>query len=234
MINSVRNTVLSVLNKNNYGYLSPSDFNLFAKQAQLDLFEDVFYEYNYQINKENARQSGTGYANISKSLAEVIESFNTSNTPQNVANNNYVLPDDWYFINDVYYGNKTVEKISANKIKRLLSSNLTAPTVQFPAYILKEDILQAYPLSAFTGLGDVIELNYIRYPKVPNWTYSGLINGAPLFNPSLSTYQDFELPADYEPDLVNKILQYAGVSIRENTVTNFGIAQEQQENNDER
>ena len=65
MINSVRNTVLSVLNKNNYGYLSPSDFNLFAKQAQLDLFEDVFYEYNYQINKENARQSGTGYANIS-------------------------------------------------------------------------------------------------------------------------------------------------------------------------
>ena len=128
MINSVRNTVLSVLNKNNYGYLSPSDFNLFAKQAQLDLFEDVFYEYNYQINKENARQSGTGYANISKSLAEVIEGFNDSSPLQNVSLNTYSLPDDWYFINDVYYNNKTVEKISASKIKRLLNSNLTAPT----------------------------------------------------------------------------------------------------------
>ena len=60
MINSVRNTVLAILNKNNYGYIAPNDFNLYAKQAQLDLFEDLFYEYNYQIIKENARQSGTG------------------------------------------------------------------------------------------------------------------------------------------------------------------------------
>eukprot|EP01043_Picozoa_sp_COSAG02_P095176 COSAG02_NODE_31556_length_531_cov_1.219907_2_plen_69_part_01 len=63
MINSVRNTVLAILNKNNYGYISPQDFNLFAKQAQLDIFEDYFYQYNYQLNKENKRMSGTGYAN---------------------------------------------------------------------------------------------------------------------------------------------------------------------------
>ena len=37
MINEVYSTVLSVLNKNNYGYLSPADFNLFAEQAQLDV-----------------------------------------------------------------------------------------------------------------------------------------------------------------------------------------------------
>ena len=232
MINSVRNTVLAVLNKNNYGYLSPSDFNLFAKQAQLDLFEDAFYEYNYQINKENARQSGTGYANISKSLLEVIEGFSDSANPTNVSQNKYLLPDDWYFINDVYYNNKTVEKISASKIRRLLNSNLTAPNNQFPAYVLAGNVLDAYPIT-IAGAG-VIKINYIRYPKVPNWTYNSLIEGTPFFNPSQVGYQDFELPADYEPDLVNKILQYAGVSIRENTVTNFGIAQEQQENNDER
>ena len=75
MINSVRNTVLSILNKNNYGYISPSDFNLFAKQAQLDIFDDYFYSYNYQIQKENARQSGTGYADIKRSYEEVIEFF---------------------------------------------------------------------------------------------------------------------------------------------------------------
>ena len=75
MINSVRQTVMSVLNKNNYGYISPSDFNLFAKQAQLDLFEDVFYQYNNQINKENVRQQGTGYADIKKGLVEVIDMF---------------------------------------------------------------------------------------------------------------------------------------------------------------
>ena len=41
-INDVRNTVLAIANKNNYGYISPQDFNLYAKQAQLDMFEDYF------------------------------------------------------------------------------------------------------------------------------------------------------------------------------------------------
>ena len=30
-INDVRNTVLAIANKNNYGYISPQDFNLYAK-----------------------------------------------------------------------------------------------------------------------------------------------------------------------------------------------------------
>ena len=75
MINDVRNTVLAIINKNNYGYLSPQDFNLYAQQAQMDLFEDYFYQYNQWINKENKRQSGTGYADIVKGLVEVIDFF---------------------------------------------------------------------------------------------------------------------------------------------------------------
>ena len=84
MINSVRNTVLSILNKNNYGYISPADFNLFAKQAQLDIFEDYQYQYNYQVNSENARKSGTGLADIKKGYEEVINSFSRIDflTPQ--------------------------------------------------------------------------------------------------------------------------------------------------------
>ena len=33
---------LALLNKNNYGYMTPQEFNLFAHQAQLDIFEDLF------------------------------------------------------------------------------------------------------------------------------------------------------------------------------------------------
>ena len=79
-INEVRNTVLAIANKNNYGYISPGDFNLYAQQAQMDMFEDYFYQYNNQILKENMRQSGTGYADISKGLVEVIDTFYI-NTP---------------------------------------------------------------------------------------------------------------------------------------------------------
>ena len=58
MINEVRNTVLSVLNKNNYGYISPSDFNLFAENAQMEIFEDYFKNYNKAINAEMHVQPG--------------------------------------------------------------------------------------------------------------------------------------------------------------------------------
>ena len=75
MINSVRNTVLSVLNKNNYGYISPSDFNLFSKQAQLEIFEDYFKEYNKTINLENARASGVDYADQKRIVEDAIEIF---------------------------------------------------------------------------------------------------------------------------------------------------------------
>lgn len=75
MINSVRNTVLSILNKNNYGYISPSDFNLFATQAQIEIYEDYFSNYNKQIVYENKRISGTDYSDMIKPITEVMETF---------------------------------------------------------------------------------------------------------------------------------------------------------------
>ena len=96
MINNVRNTVLAIINKNNYGYLSPQDFNLYAQQAQMDIFEDYFYQYNQYINRENLRQSGTGYADIVKNLEEVIDSFSVQSFLSGGTANTWNLPSDYY------------------------------------------------------------------------------------------------------------------------------------------
>jgi len=112
MINSVRNTVIAILNKNNYGYISPSDFNLYAQQAQLELFMKYFSDYNTIINKENARGSGTDYADFGKSFAEQAEEFIVTNPLTNTSitttlSNTYYLPslittgDEEYMINKV-------------------------------------------------------------------------------------------------------------------------------------
>ena len=112
MINSVRNTVIAILNKNNYGYISPSDFNLYAQQAQLELFMSYFPNYNTVINNENARASGTDYADFGKSYAEQLEEFIVTNSLTNTSvtstlSNVYYLPsvtttgDEDYFINKV-------------------------------------------------------------------------------------------------------------------------------------
>ncbi|GAF73556.1 unnamed protein product [marine sediment metagenome] len=107
MINSVRNTVFSVLNKNNYGYISPQDFNLFAKQAQLEIFEDYFTDYNTSINKENARMSGTEYADMTKGIEESIDTFSVIKNLDQKNYNKYFTPsqittgDDYYLLNKV-------------------------------------------------------------------------------------------------------------------------------------
>ena len=102
-INEVRNTVLAIANKNNYGYISPQDFNLYAQQAQMDMFEDYFYSYNNWIQRQNARQSGTGYADIEKGLVEVIDSFSTQVFLAQANANTFSLPSDYYLINKLFY-----------------------------------------------------------------------------------------------------------------------------------
>jgi hypothetical protein len=320
MINSVRNTVLSILNKNNYGYISPSDFNLFAKQAQLDIFEDYFYEYNYQINKENARTSGTGYADIRKGYEEVIDAFSVDNFLSHNVSNKFFTPsptttnDNYYLLNKVLaytrllasgsntsvvvsslvdnttnfvaagvqvgsiVGNTTTnetayvesivgtdtlvltdgngnpadifqafpekyviydsgvvseaEKVSHSKITMLNNSLLTSPSTLFPAYTHQEPNITLFPASINT-IG-AVQCQYIRYPKDPKWTYITLIGGEPSFDQSQPDFQDFELPISDEPTLVLKILQYAGMSIREVAAVQFGQGLEQKEDQDEK
>lgn len=316
MINTVRNTVLSVLNKNNYGYLSPSDFNLFAKQAQMDIFEDYFYQYNYQINKENSRSSamngasgssGTGYADITKSIEEAIDIFSTTKHLHYSNSNKFFLPsvtttgEDYYLINKVLAyqtfrvdGSATsvstdqlvdsaatftatvavgdivvntvtyeyaeiesivsntvldldndiftvatdtyavfaqtqneAEKVSHSKITMLNSTPFTAPSDIFPVYTEESGRVSIFPKTIKNG-GQILA-QYIRYPKEPNWTYRTLTNGEPVFDETRTDYQDFELPLDDEVSLVTKILQYAGISIREAAVSQFANGEEMKE-----
>jgi len=316
MINSVRNTVLSVLNKNNYGYISPSDFNLYSQQAQMEIFEEYFSSYNKVINAENGRTAGTDYADIGKTLAEVIESFLVSNslvpnTPSLFPTNSFYTPSETttgdyaFMINKILcypevlesgtnttvtafrlidatadfiaagvsigdiVANQTItelktttvvsvvsstelvlnenifittgksysvyskdsvaeaEKVSSGKITLLNMSSLTSPDNIYPAYTIEGNSLKVYP--SYINRYGMVNATYFRYPLVPKWTYITLVSGEPVFDQSQADYQDFELPTEDEFKLVMKILQYCGVSIREEQVVQYGVAQEQHE-----
>lgn len=295
--------MLSVLNKNNYGYITPSDFNLYAKQAQLDIFEDYFYQYNYQVNQENLRKSGIGLADIKKRYEEVIDLFSVTAGLYNQVDNTYSVPSiattgsDYYLLNKVLVFNEVLdegtttgvsggqnriidanadfidisvgdivalenngvqylkvvtvvnsttlqvspnltgpvgtkysiykkgtifneaEKVTHTKITMLNNSILTSPNSSYPAYTTENVSLDVFP-EGINAIGRV-KCQYIRYPKDPKWTYVQLVGGEPSFDSSSALYQDFEIPLEDEPTLVNKILQYAGMSIREAQVTQF-------------
>lgn len=244
MINSVRNTVLAVLNKNNYGYISPSDFNLYAKQVQMEFFEEYFSQYNKLVNMVNQRILGTSYADLLRVKSQDVEVFSRTASLTQVAagENRYYLPsltttgDEYFLMNKVLYYDASgdervfkgeVEKVNHSKITMLNNSLLTAPTEVYPAYTMEGSIITVYPSSI--NLPNEIDAQYFRYPKDPKWTYITLANGEPAFDQSQPDYQDFELSPQDEYKIVVKILQYCGVSIRENEVVQFGMAQEQHE-----
>lgn len=133
MINEVRNTVLSVLNKNNYGYISPSDFNLFATNAQMEIFEDYFSNYNKAINMENTRSAGSDYAEIEGPIAETIEGFLVTKYLTKFSKNKYFVPSlvttgdtSYYILKILCYpillASGTTTSVSANF---LIDSNAT-------------------------------------------------------------------------------------------------------------
>lgn len=330
MINEARQAVLAFLNKNNYGYITPVDFNLFAYQAQLDVFEDYFYQYNYQINKENARQSGTDYANLKEGLEEVLDMFTETvpllpvtgwaNPQVQPFTNRWRLPGNYYLILGLYHyctelasgatedgdeytlndatadfiaagvevgdyvykidqlnnislfnitsvnsatqlgvnwdefngvfhyrivkasSSAELDKVTPSKLTQMLRSNLTAPTCSYPIYTIGQETGRAvqntdgvgpnfqnndgsyvscYPQSIFqTSAGPMCR--YVRYPLAPNWTFTTINNGEPVFDGNAADFQNFELPESDYQDLVIRILQYAGVSIRELEVYKFG------------
>jgi len=125
----------------------------------------------------------------------------------------------------VYQGE--AEKVSNSNITLLNASNLTSPSIPYPAYTLQGSFITIFP-AQYNGATD-IQAQYIRYPKDPNWTYLSVANGEPAFNQSNADFQDFELSPDDETSLVFKILQYAGMSIREIQEAQFGAEQEQME-----
>ena len=110
-------------------------------------------------------------------------------------------------------------KIFFEKLNYLLSSNRTTPTTQFRAYILSGASSNQQPGPA-SNIGNTItvypitirqkgaiQVQYVRYPVTPNWTFTTLVSGEPLFNQAAADYQDFELPISDQTGLVAKICQ---------------------------
>ena len=60
------------------------------------------------------------------------------------------------------------------------------------------------------------------------------VSGRALFNESAADYQDFELPDDNFQDLVARILQYGGLTIREVQAVQYGQALEAAEDNEQK
>ncbi len=229
-INTVYQRVLAIANKEQRGYITPQEFNLFANQAQLDIFEQYFYDLN-QFSR--GLGNDTTYSDMLDILNEKIDIFERYRQAiADLSNASIGTWNPYYRMGELYYKKDgqyiEIEKIDQNQIHHIQNSPLIAPTETRPCYVqLTELTFQIYPLTINDADEVNVVCNYIATPAVVNWGYIiNSNNSSALYNSNTSV--NFELHASEETELVIKILELAGIQIKDPQVYQIAAQEEAQ------
>ena len=214
-IDTVYQKVLAFANKEQRGYITPQEFNLFARQAQDEIFEQYFYDLN---QAHRGVGNNTTHADVDDMLEEkmqIFERFDSNGVTASyaVSGTSRVLPDYIYRVSRIEMGIGVACDILSTKDYRDCETGgpLTQPTTSRPIANIRGNLLTT---SSTTNVG----IFYFRKPKPPNWAYV-VVNGKTLYNDNIS--DDFELHASEQSELVYRILAYAGISIQKPELTQF-------------
>lgn len=235
-IDNVYQRVLFLANKEQRGYITPDEFNSFAAQAQIEIFESYFLK---AFQTGQAPGSTEDYANPDEIVDEKISFFDRfalieAKTPLAGGRIGYAYPEGFYRLDHVSVaGPQGVDSnglnglpIMADEISHRDShyvnlSPLTRPTITQPVYIREEGGIVFFP-SDYRG---PITMFYVRRPVDPNWGFLSdpmMNDGMPVYNMATST--NFELHPSEEHELVYRILYLAGVTIKQQDLVQFGAS----------
>jgi len=213
-IDTVYQKVLAFANKEQRGYITPQEFNLFADQAQMEIFEQYFYDLNQH---QRIHGSSEEYSDMSHNLNEKIAFFES--VAAVTQGGTLINATDLYRLGTVTSSiGVEVEEVQQNEILYLVKSPLTVPTANRPVYV------RTGPLTLNMFPSGPAACTYVRKPLKPSWGYV-VVNGKALYNPS--TVVNFELHPAEESELVYKILKFAGISMKKDDIARAGQVQEQ-------
>ena len=222
-VDTVYQRVLALANKEQRGYITPQEFNLFANQAQMDIFEQYFYDIN-QFRRLPGNDTVYGdTVNIIEDKIDIFRDTFGSGTTSGFTpyGNGYYLPDVVYRMDQVRIGGTQCEKLTSRRYNEVRESPLTKPTPSHPIYTIRSGniiVINDGYSSGGTGYvnftGSTINIYYIRKPLDAKWTYI-VVGEKALVNNNASDYQNFELHPSEEVNLVIKILGLAGITLKD-------------------
>ena len=214
-VDRVYQRVLTLANKEQRGYITPQEFNLYANQAQMDIFEQYFYDLN-QFRRVPGND--TTHADMVDILEEKIGIFEATSAltlapnAEGFSAGNLNRLTRFYRLSNVRSDNNVMmESVSRKDFRTFPNSPLTAPTITRPIYVVdtKKNTLQIAG-----GTLDTANIDYIKSPRDVNWTYV-VVGEKALLNATALDYQDFDLHPSEETKLVVKILTLAGFTLKD-------------------
>ena len=240
-VDTVYQRVLMLANKEQRGYITPQEFNLFANQAQMDIFEQYFYDLN-QFRRLHGND--TVHSDMVTILEEKIGAFHefrgSGFMSQLTANGaGFELPDNLYRLDQIRIEGTQCERLNIRDYNEVRMSPLTRPTSTRPIYALRQGNVLVINNGGATQLNlaevddngalvNSVNMAMIRTPEQTSWGFT-MVGDVAIHNANAPDHQDFELHRSEETDLVMKILTLAGITIKDQGL--YGIAEKEDTKN---
>ena len=224
-IDTVYQRVLALANKEQRGYITPQEFNLFANQAQMDIFEQYFYDLN-QFRRIPGND--TVHSDMVTLLEDKIDFFRIAigqnfTSQFTASGSGFLLPPNIYRLEMVRIGNTVCERLNAKLYNEARTSPLTSPTTSRPIYTIRGGntiLVNDGNLVNFTQSS--VNMVYIKIPTSVSWNSNPALPN--IYDSSTSV--NFELHASEEPSLVLNILKLAGIAMKDPSLYQLGAAEE--------
>ena len=243
-VDNVYQQVLAITNKEQRGYITPQEFNLFARKAQNDIFESTFQDYKDaflhpeqvvgQHNDLNMLREKMDYFRLS---TQAITVSSGTGTIDNTNGNIYWLESVYDFANNIVF--EEVTKRQVNYFQSYFAAksfplNLehvvfdSANSLQFRQkhVFYRESTNKVFfypaPDSNFVPKADFVRP--ITDFDPPLWAFN-VTNHIPLFNAGGA--KNFVVHASEETTLVNKILELAGIALEKQPLSDAALRNEQ-------
>ena len=231
-INTVYQTVLYILNKEQRGYITPAEFNSLATQVQDEIFQSYFPDGN-QVNRQNQNntQNDTEFFNMFKDISYKLSPFEKEAAfTYNAANDGFIytgggtiyklgeIISTYNTTNPIY--NSITQLTSKSDYSQITRSNLTAPTVNYPICFTTNAIIAPATVSQLllkiAPTPNALNVNCLFKPTNPAWAFTVGTLGQYLFNSLLSA--NFELDISEQSNIITNILRYCGIIINDPTI----------------
>ena len=187
-VNTVYTTVLSIINKEQRGYLTPDEFNKLAVQVQLEIFEKFFEDYNQFLRMPKTDVEFASRMDHTIEEFQVFEKTEFADNSTPPTSNVYNQPSDLHRFGSATFNkgvnSPAIEILSNRDYNQIKLSPLTQPTNNFPVAKYQQDKLTVFPSAAPYANSDVT-FNYIRKPSDVRWGYVLGSLGQYIYDPTV-------------------------------------------------
>lgn len=214
-VNDVYELIKYIANKNQQGYISPSQFNLIINQAQTSYISWLLGSFQqYQAGRPIAKVELGQNSVVRQRLSPAIYNYilNLDNNGQAPYPSDYIQTDAMWTI----YGLKRIRYTEQDALYSVFNSVIDPVNNTNPIYLIENTGFQFYPTNLIYGQA---RMSYVRNPSAIVWGYTLDGNNRPVYNAATSVDPIWDDTSML--DIIVRALKMVGVNLQSGAVIQY-------------